>query len=114
MHLQTLSSSALTLLLAFNAATSLVDAKINVLSWEDAYEKAGSLVSQMSTEQKVSIATGIQWQRGLCMGNTYGTEEPYFPSLCLQDSPLGIRHAANVTSGVAGINAAASWDKKVE
>ncbi|CAO0795663.1 unnamed protein product [Mucor circinelloides] len=46
------------------------------------------------------------------MGNTFGTEEPYFPSLCLQDAPLGVRHAANVTSGVAGINAAASWDKK--
>lgn len=65
MHFQTLSSSALTLLLAFNAATSLVDAKINVLSWEEAYKKAGSLVSQMSTTQKVDIATGVQW---VCCG----------------------------------------------
>ncbi|KAG2197893.1 hypothetical protein INT46_002989 [Mucor plumbeus] len=112
MHFQTLSTSALTLLLALNAATSLVDAKINVLSWEDAYKKADSLVSQMSTKQKVDIATGMGWQSGGCMGNTFGTEDPYFPSLCLQDSPLGIRHAANATSGVAGINAAASFDKK--
>jgi len=65
MHFQTLSSSALTLLLALNAATSLVDAKINVLSWEEAYKKAGSLVSQMSTTQKVDIATGVQW---VCCG----------------------------------------------
>ncbi|CEP07730.1 hypothetical protein [Parasitella parasitica] len=108
MHLQTLSSSALALLLTFNA----VQAKFSVLSWEDAYKKADSLVSQMSTKQKVDIATGVGWQNGLCMGNTFGTEDPYFPSLCLQDSPLGVRHADNVTSGVAGINAAASFDKK--
>lgn len=91
MHLQTLSTTALTLLLALNAATTLVDAKINVLSWEDAYKKADSLVGQMSTKQKVDIATGMGWQSGGCMGNTFGTEDPYFPSLCLQDSPLGIR-----------------------
>ncbi|KAG2233808.1 hypothetical protein INT48_005961 [Thamnidium elegans] len=66
----------------------------------------------MSLEQKVSITTGVGWQNGLCVGNTYATTDPDFPGLCLQDAPLGVRLANNVTSGVAGINAAASFDKK--
>ncbi|KAI8075563.1 glycoside hydrolase superfamily [Thamnidium elegans] len=60
----------------------------------------------------VSITTGVGWQNGLCVGNTYATTDPDFPGLCLQDAPLGVRLANNVTSGVAGINAAASFDKK--
>lgn len=82
----------------------------SVLSWNEAYRKAASLVSQMSFDQKIAIVTGIGWAQGLCSGNTHTI--PHFPSLCLQDGPLGIRAANNVTSGVSGINAAASFDKK--
>ena len=110
MQLPSLSTTAITLLVAVNAA-SMVQAKVNVLSWDDAYKKAKVLVDQMSIEQKVNITTGIGWENGLCVGNTYSTSSPDFPSLCLQDAPLGIRLADNVTSGVAGVNAAASFDK---
>jgi beta-glucosidase len=65
----------------------------------------------MSLEQKVNIATGVGWKNGPCVGNTYAISNPDFPSLCLQDAPLGVRFAYNVTSGVAGINAAASFDR---
>ncbi|GAA5794802.1 hypothetical protein HPULCUR_000149 [Helicostylum pulchrum] len=106
-----LSSTALILLLAA-ASNSLVGATIDPLSWDEAYTKAETIVSKMTVEQKVSITTGVGWQNGLCVGNTYPTANPDFPALCLQDSPLGIRLANNVTSGVAGINAAASFDKK--
>ncbi|KAG2233832.1 glycoside hydrolase superfamily [Thamnidium elegans] len=112
MHLPSLSTTAITLLFAANAATTLVEAKVKPLSWDAAYNKAEALVSQMSLEQKVAITTGSGWMKGACVGNTYGTTNPDFPSLCLQDAPLGIRFASNVTSGVSGINAAASFDRK--
>jgi beta-glucosidase len=112
MHLPSLSTTAIALLLAAKAANNLVEAKVDVLSWDQAYQKAEQLVDKMSLEQRVNITTGVGWMNGPCVGNTYGTEDPYFPSLCLQDAPLGIRFANNVTSGVSGINAAASFDKK--
>ncbi|KAL9550982.1 hypothetical protein MBANPS3_004484 [Mucor bainieri] len=110
MQLPSLSSIAISMLVAANAA-SMVHAKVNVLSWDDAYEKADALVGQMSLEQKIGISTGAGWGKGACVGNTHAVTKPSFPSLCLQDSPLGVRSASNVTSGVSGINAAASFDK---
>ena len=110
MQLPSLSTTAITLLVAVNAA-SMVQAKVNVLSWDDAYKKAKVLVDQMSIEQKVNITTGVGWENGRCVGNTYAISNPDFPGLCLQDAPLGMRFADNVTSGVAGVNAAASFDK---
>ncbi|CAO0795662.1 unnamed protein product [Mucor circinelloides] len=111
MQLPSLSTVAISVLVAANAAT-LVQAKVKVLSWDDAYKKADALVSQMSLEQKVNITTGTGWMKSECVGNTYAITNPDFPSLCLEDAPLGMRFADNVTSGVSGINAAASWDKK--
>ncbi|GAA5809328.1 hypothetical protein MFLAVUS_002735 [Mucor flavus] len=84
---------------------------INILSWDESYAKAKMLVDQMSLEQKVNITTGIGWQTGPCVGNNGRTTGPDFPELCLQDSPLGMRFADGVSSGVAGINAAASFDR---
>ncbi|KAI7851872.1 beta-glucosidase [Circinella umbellata] len=81
------------------------------LTWDEAYDKALSLVNQMSLEQKVGLTTGMGWEKTLCVGNTYASENPDFPSLCLQDSPMGIRFGNNVTAGVSGITAAASFDK---
>ncbi|KAG2205238.1 hypothetical protein INT47_009503 [Mucor saturninus] len=107
MHFTSLAATALTLLVAVNTAQAK-----KVLSWDDAYTKAKALVGQMSLEQKVNITTGDGWMMGRCVGNTYPITKPDFPALCLQDAPLGMRFADNVTSGVAGINAAASFDKE--
>lgn len=112
MHIPPLSKVAITLLLTANSLSRIVEANVNVLSWDQAYDKAKELVNKMSLDQKVSITTGSGWEKGRCVGNTFATTDPYFPSLCLQDSPLGIRMADNITSGVSGINAAASFDKK--
>ncbi|EPB90789.1 hypothetical protein HMPREF1544_02367 [Mucor circinelloides 1006PhL] len=87
-------------------------ANVQILSWDDAYNKARALVQSMSIEQKVNITTGIGWTTGSCVGNSGRTTNPDFPELCLQDSPLGIRYADGVSSGVAGVNAAASFDKE--
>ncbi|KAL0090753.1 glycoside hydrolase superfamily [Phycomyces blakesleeanus] len=66
----------------------------------------------MTLAQKVNITTGVGWMGGPCVGNSGMTTNPDFPGLCLQDSPLGVRFADFVSSGVAGINAAASFDRK--
>ncbi|CAO3640032.1 unnamed protein product [Cunninghamella blakesleeana] len=79
-------------------------------TWDDAYAQAKALVAKMSVEEKVNITTGMGFTNTDCVGNTYPTK--HFPSLCLQDAPLGMRFAYNVTVGVAGINAAASFDKE--
>lgn len=83
---------------------------VEILSWDDAYDRANTLVEKMTLEEKVNITTGVGWMRGPCHGNTGST--PDFPQLCLQDSPLGVRSVDGVSSGVAGINAAASFDKE--
>lgn len=80
------------------------------LSWEAAYDKANALIQGMTLEEKVNITTGLGWMTGRCVGNTGSASN--FPELCLQDAPLGIRFADGVSSGVAGINAAASFDKE--
>lgn len=107
MHFNSLAATALTLLVAVNTTQAK-----KVLSWDAAYAKAKTLVDQLSLEQKVNITTGEGWMAGRCVGTTYSVTNPDFPSLCLQDAPLGMRFADNVTSGVAGINAAASFDKE--
>ena len=86
---------------------------VNELSWDDAYTKARALVGQMALDQKVGMVTGMGWSSAQCVGNTYPIQDPYFPSLCLQDGPLGIRFSDNTTAGVAGITAAASFDKNL-
>jgi beta-glucosidase len=50
---------------------------------------------------------------GPCVGNTYKPASIDYPSLCLQDSPLGIRFANPVTAFPAGINAGATWDTQL-
>lgn len=36
-----------------------------------------------------------------------------YPSLCLQDGPLGVRYAQNASAFPAGIQAAATWDRQL-
>ncbi|KAI9314059.1 glycoside hydrolase superfamily [Dichotomocladium elegans] len=80
-------------------------------TWDEAYHLATALVSQMSTKEKVALTTGIGEFVGSCGGNTAATS--VFPSLCLNDGPLGIRGSSLASAFVAGINAAASFDREL-
>lgn len=82
-----------------------------VKSWEESYKKAADLVRQMTLVEKVNITTGTGWMMGPCVGNTGPVERLGFPSLCLQDGPLGIRFADNITAFPAGITVGATWNK---
>lgn len=48
---------------------------------------------------------------GLCVGNTGPVPRLGFPSLCLQDGPLGIRFADKITSFPAGITTGSKTSK---
>ncbi|KAG8836681.1 hypothetical protein FRB91_008539, partial [Serendipita sp. 411] len=76
-----------------------------------AYTKAKAAVAKLSLSEKVSLGTGVQWQRGHCVGNTAAISTINFPGLCLQDGPLGIRFADLVSVFPAGINAAATFNR---
>ncbi|TQN71600.1 Beta-glucosidase cel3A [Colletotrichum shisoi] len=78
--------------------------------WDAAYAKAETALPRLSLDEKIGIVSGIGWGKGLCVGNTSPASSIGFPSLCLQDGPLGVRYASNVTAFVPGIQAAATWD----
>ena len=80
-------------------------------SWTDSYSKAADMVSRMSLPEKVNVTTGVGWASDLCVGNTGPAENVGFPSLCLQDGPLGIRFADHITAFPAGLTVAATWNR---
>ncbi|KAF9476635.1 glycoside hydrolase family 3 protein [Pholiota conissans] len=83
-------------------------------AWAAAHAKAKKKIANFTLDQKVSLATGVGWKGGLCVGNiaaVSGNETTEWPGLCLEDSPLGVRFGDFVTSFPAGINAASSWNR---
>ncbi|KDN45978.1 hypothetical protein RSAG8_04485, partial [Rhizoctonia solani AG-8 WAC10335] len=72
---------------------------------------AKAAVAKLTLAEKVSVGTGVQWQKGHCVGNTPAISSINFPGLCLQDSPLGVRYADKVSVFPAGINVAATFNR---
>lgn len=84
-----------------------------VNSWASSYAKAASLVAAMTLAEKVNITTGTGWSMGLAVGNTGPATNVGFPSLALQDGPLGIRKSDNTTAFPAGITVGATFNKNL-
>ncbi|KAI5358252.1 Putative glycoside hydrolase, family 3, glycoside hydrolase family 3 domain, immunoglobulin [Septoria linicola] len=82
-------------------------------NWSHAYEKAYAFVSQLTLAEKVNLTTGTGWQLEACVGNTGGIPRLGFRGLCLQDSPVGIRMTDYNSVFPAGVNVAATWDRKI-
>ena len=59
-------------------------------NWTAAYAKAQVVVANMTLAEKVNLTTGTGELMGRCVGNTGSAERFGIPSLCLQDSALGI------------------------
>jgi beta-glucosidase len=81
--------------------------------WEESYKKAAAMVKQMTLPEKVNITTGTGWSMDMCVGQVGGVPRLKFPSLCLQDGPLGLRFADNITAFPAGITVGATWSKEL-
>ncbi|KAF1916809.1 glycosyl hydrolase family 3 N terminal domain-containing protein [Ampelomyces quisqualis] len=81
--------------------------------WGESYSKAAAMVQQMTLPEKVNITTGTGWSMDMCVGQNGAVPRLKFPSLCLQDGPLGIRFADNATAFPAGITVGATWSKEL-
>ncbi|KIX06192.1 uncharacterized protein Z518_04166 [Rhinocladiella mackenziei CBS 650.93] len=81
--------------------------------WGAAYEKARAFVSQLTLLEKVNLTTGVGWESDRCVGNVGAIPRIGFPSLCMQDGPLGVRNADYVSAFPAGLNVAATWDRNL-
>jgi beta-glucosidase len=84
-----------------------------VSTWKESYAKAAKMVKKMTLIEKVNVTTGTGWQMGLAVGNTGPATGVGFPSLALQDGPLGLRFADNATAFPAGITVGATWNKEL-
>ncbi|KAI9376199.1 putative beta-glucosidase F [Aspergillus egyptiacus] len=82
-----------------------------VSSWTDAYQKAHSVVSNLTLAEKVNITTGTGIFMGPCAGHTGSVPRLGIPNLCLHDSPLGVRNTDQNTAFPAGITVGATFDK---
>ncbi|KAF2227237.1 putative beta-glucosidase [Elsinoe ampelina] len=80
-------------------------------AWGESFRKASDLVRQMTLVEKVNITTGIGWMMGPCVGNTGPVPRLKFPSLCLQDGPLGLRFTDYTSAFPAGITVGATWNR---
>ncbi|KAH7037268.1 beta-glucosidase [Microdochium trichocladiopsis] len=76
--------------------------------WEEALQKAKDFVAQLTVEEKADMITGTP---GPCVGNIVAIPRLGFKGLCLQDGPLAIRVADYASVFMAGVSAAASWDR---
>lgn len=68
-------------------------------------------MAKLSFSEKVGIVSGVGWHDGNCVGNVSPVSSIGFPSLCLQDGPLGVRYATSVTAFTPGVQAASTWDR---
>ncbi|KAI9737896.1 MAG: hypothetical protein M1834_009266 [Cirrosporium novae-zelandiae] len=82
-------------------------------SWRTSYGRAEVMVKKLSLIEKVNITTGVGFQMGQCMGNSGPATISGFPSLCLQDGPLGIRFADHSTAFPAGITVGSTWSRQL-
>ncbi|KAK3369254.1 glycosyl hydrolase family 3 N terminal domain-containing protein [Lasiosphaeria ovina] len=79
--------------------------------WEDAYAKAKAFVSQLTLLEKVNLTTGVGWAAEQCVGQTGAIPRLGLRSMCMQDSPLGIRGTDYNSVFPSGQTAAATFDR---
>ncbi|KAK2048541.1 glycosyl hydrolase family 3 N terminal domain-containing protein [Colletotrichum somersetense] len=82
-----------------------------VSDWSAAYEKAKSLVDEMTLAEKSNLTSGTGIYMGKNCRNSGSVPRLGIPQLCLADSATGVRLADNVTVFPAGISAASTFSK---
>ena len=97
--------------------------------WADAYEKATAFVAQLTLlekvceiratsrespiadECKVNITTGVGWESEQCVGQTGSVPRLSLRSMCMQDSPVGVRNTDYNSVFSSGQSVAATFDR---
>ncbi|PQE12947.1 beta-glucosidase 1 precursor protein [Rutstroemia sp. NJR-2017a BBW] len=83
----------------------------NVVGWEEAYAKAKDFVSQLTLLEKVNITTGVGWEGEQCVGQAGSVPRLGLRSMCMQDSPVGVRDTDYNSVFSSGQTVAASFDR---
>ncbi|KAK0749889.1 glycoside hydrolase family 3 protein [Schizothecium vesticola] len=81
--------------------------------WDEAYAKAKEFVSGLTLLEKVNLTSGTGWQADECVGNTGSVPRLGFRGFCMQDGPLGIRFTDQNSAFPAGINAGATFSRRL-
>ncbi|KAK1726389.1 hypothetical protein CaCOL14_004866 [Colletotrichum acutatum] len=82
------------------------------LSWTEASVAAKDFVSQLTTVEKIGLATGGYSSPNLpCVGTIGSIERLGFEGVCYSDGPSGYSRSDGVSVFPAGISTAATWDK---
>ncbi|KAJ5545966.1 beta-glucosidase A [Penicillium frequentans] len=81
--------------------------------WAEAHRRAVEFVSNLTLAEKVNLTTGAGWEQERCVGETGGIPRLGMWGMCMQDSPLGIRDSDYNSGFSAGINVAATFDKRL-
>ncbi|ORY38612.1 hypothetical protein BCR33DRAFT_720633 [Rhizoclosmatium globosum] len=79
--------------------------------WDAAATRATAALAKLTREQKEALVIGVGVNGGPCVGYIPPQKHIDFHGLCLQDGPMGVRFAANVTAFPSAMNTAATWDK---
>jgi beta-glucosidase len=79
--------------------------------WEEAYQKAKDFVSQLTLLEKVNLTTGVGWESEQCVGNIGSIPRLGLRSLCMHDSPAGVRGADYSSVFPSGQTTAATWSR---
>ncbi|KAL2135934.1 hypothetical protein VTI74DRAFT_6162 [Chaetomium olivicolor] len=79
--------------------------------WKEAYAKARDFVSQMTLLEKVNLTTGVGWAAEQCVGQVGAIPRLGLRSLCMHDSPLGVRGTDYNSAFPSGQTAAATFDR---
>ncbi|TVY29288.1 Beta-glucosidase [Lachnellula hyalina] len=81
--------------------------------WSDAYAKATDFVRQLTLLEKVNLTTGVGWEGEQCVGQVGSIPRLGFRSLCMQDSPVGIRDSDYSSVFSSGQSVAATFDRQL-
>lgn len=81
------------------------------IGWEEAYQKAKTFVSQLTLLEKVNLTTGTGWESEQCVGNIGAIPRLGLRSLCMHDSPVGVRGADYSSVFPSGQTTAATWSR---
>ena len=105
------------LIIIFRKSLFLSNNSPNIISWEEAYQKASQKIKEFNTTEKLSLIYGIQnLLKSSKDGGCIGAIEPIkdkFPGMCLQDGPSGARFTPKTTSWQAPINTASTFNKSL-
>lgn len=88
-------------------------AAITPRSWTESYTLANATVSQMTLDEKIGVVTGVGTFNSRCAGSTTPVARLGIPSFCLNDGPAGIRQTKFTTGFPTGINAAATFSRRL-